>query len=163
MRKIVLWALALIIVAPLSLAALFPEDTARLAIDYERSRAALSADTLSIDGEPWYFLAGGPEDGETLLLLHGFGGNKDNWVRLAGNLTDSYRVIIPDLPVDEYEEHYHQMFCTHGIHLIMLVTPQTPEERIRKIARLSGGFIYLVAASSTTAKSSCSQMNAFSI
>jgi tryptophan synthase alpha chain len=59
-------------------------------------------------------------------------------------------VIIPDLPVDEYKEHYHQMFRAHGIHLIMLVTPHTPEERIRKIARLSGGFIYLVAASSTT-------------
>jgi len=98
MRKIVLWALALIIVAPLGLAALFPEDTARLAIDYERSRAALAAETITIAGEPWYFLTGGPEDGETLLLLHGFGGNKDNWVRLAGNLTDTYRVIIPDLP-----------------------------------------------------------------
>ena len=98
MRKPVLWALALVIVAPFGLAALFPADTARLAIDYERSRAGLTADTLSIDGEPWPFLAGGPETGETLLLLHGFGGNKDNWVRLAGELTGSYRVVIPDLP-----------------------------------------------------------------
>jgi len=98
MRKIVVWALAFIIVAPLGVAALFPEDTARLAIDYERSRAALTAETLPIGDERWYFLVGGPKEGETLLLLHGFGGNKDNWVRLAGNFTDEYRVIIPDLP-----------------------------------------------------------------
>ena len=59
-------------------------------------------------------------------------------------------VIIPDLPPDEFEELYRPVFIEHGIHLIMLVTPHTPEERIRKIVRLSGGFIYLVAEASTT-------------
>lgn len=35
---------------------------------------------------------------EVLLLLHGFGGDKDNWTRFARSLTENYRVIAPDLP-----------------------------------------------------------------
>lgn len=59
-------------------------------------------------------------------------------------------VIIPDLPPDEYEEQYRAMFTDRDIHHILLVTPHTPEERIRKIARLSGGFLYMVADAATT-------------
>jgi tryptophan synthase alpha chain len=59
-------------------------------------------------------------------------------------------VIIPDLPPDEFEEEYREMYAERGIHNVMLVTPHTSGERIRKIAGLSGGFIYLVAEASTT-------------
>ena len=59
-------------------------------------------------------------------------------------------VIIPDLPPDEYETQYKAMFDDHGIHHILLVTPHTSEERIRKITQLSGGFLYLVSDASTT-------------
>jgi len=59
-------------------------------------------------------------------------------------------VILPDLPVDEYIRHYRTIFEKHGIHFIFLVTPQTPDERIREIEKVSKGFIYLVTASSTT-------------
>ncbi|MEN8156246.1 MAG: tryptophan synthase subunit alpha [Bacteroidota bacterium] len=59
-------------------------------------------------------------------------------------------VILPDLPPDEYETQYKAMFDHHGVHHILLVTPHTSEERIGQIARLSGGFLYLVADSSTT-------------
>jgi len=59
-------------------------------------------------------------------------------------------VIIPDLPPDEFELHYREMFAERGIYNVMLVTPHTSVERIRKIASLSGGFLYLVAETSTT-------------
>jgi tryptophan synthase alpha chain len=59
-------------------------------------------------------------------------------------------VIIPDLPPDEFEEAYLEMYAERGIHNVMLVTPHTSGERINKIARLSGGFVYLVAEASTT-------------
>jgi pimeloyl-ACP methyl ester carboxylesterase len=36
--------------------------------------------------------------GDTIIMLHGFGGNKDNWLYLAKYFTPNYRVIIPDLP-----------------------------------------------------------------
>jgi tryptophan synthase alpha chain len=59
-------------------------------------------------------------------------------------------VILPDLPPDEYESDYQHLFEEHGIHHILLVTPHTAENRIRKIAGLSRGFIYLVADAATT-------------
>lgn len=59
-------------------------------------------------------------------------------------------VIIPDLPPDEYELHYRARFKAFGIHHILLVTPQTSDERIQKITALSGGFLYMVASASTT-------------
>ena len=59
-------------------------------------------------------------------------------------------VIIPDLPAYEFEEQYRSMFAEHGIHLVMLVTPHTSDERVRKIASLSGGFLYMVSEASTT-------------
>ena len=59
-------------------------------------------------------------------------------------------VIIPDLPAIEYEEEYLGLFRSYGIYHSLLITPQTEEARIRKLAGLSQGFLYLVAAASTT-------------
>jgi len=59
-------------------------------------------------------------------------------------------VILPDLPLDVYIESYQEVFEKFGIHVIFLITPQTSEKRIRVIASISKGFIYLVTASSTT-------------
>lgn len=61
-------------------------------------------------------------------------------------------VIVPDLPLYEYEELYKDDFITNGLSNIFLVTPQTSAERIRKIDELSNGFIYLLSSSSTTGK-----------
>jgi len=61
-------------------------------------------------------------------------------------------VIVPDLPMYEYEERYQEVFEANGVSNIFLVTPQTSEERIRKIDGLSTGFIYLLSSSATTGK-----------
>lgn len=58
--------------------------------------------------------------------------------------------IIPDLPMYEYEELYENIFQENGISNIFLVTPQTSEERIRKIDKLSSSFIYLLSSNATT-------------
>lgn len=60
--------------------------------------------------------------------------------------------IIPDLPMYEYEELYQEIFEKYGISNIFLVTPQTSEERIRKIDKLSNSFIYLLSSNATTGK-----------
>lgn len=44
------------------------------------------------------YLIGGNTKGPTVLLLHGFGANKENWLFMSSFLTRHYRVIIPDLP-----------------------------------------------------------------
>ena len=59
-------------------------------------------------------------------------------------------VILPDLPMYEFETQYRQFFEKNGLDFIFLITPETSEERIRKIDALCSGFIYAVSSSSTT-------------
>jgi tryptophan synthase alpha chain len=61
-------------------------------------------------------------------------------------------VIVPDLPMYEYETLYSKYFTDNGLSNIFLVTPQTSEERIRKIDNLTNSFIYLLSSSSITGK-----------
>jgi tryptophan synthase alpha chain len=61
-------------------------------------------------------------------------------------------VIVPDLPMYEYENLYSKYFIDNGLSNVFLVTPQTSEERIRKIDTLSNSFIYLLSSSSITGK-----------
>lgn len=59
-------------------------------------------------------------------------------------------VIIPDLPLYEYETLYQPLFEKYDIHAVFMITPQTEEERIRKIDQLSKGFIYVLSSPSVT-------------
>ena len=59
-------------------------------------------------------------------------------------------LIIPDLPVDVYHEEYKSLFDHHGLYNMFLITPQTPEKRIRYINEVSNGFIYMVSSASVT-------------
>ena len=59
-------------------------------------------------------------------------------------------VIIPDLPLTVFEQEYKTVFEHYNLKNIFLITPQTSEERIRKIDDLSDSFIYMVSSSSTT-------------
>ena len=59
-------------------------------------------------------------------------------------------VILPDLPMYEFETDYQQLFDQYQLKFIFLVTPETGEERIRKIDGLCSGFLYAVSSSSTT-------------
>jgi tryptophan synthase alpha chain len=59
-------------------------------------------------------------------------------------------VIIPDLPMYEYEKLYQPIFKKHGLAMIFLISPETSVERIKKADKLSRGFLYAVSSSSTT-------------
>jgi len=67
-------------------------------------------------------------------------------------------VILPDLPITEYEKEYKNIFEENDLTFIFLITPETSEERIRKIDSISNGFIYAVSSSSITGKNT--DMNA---
>lgn len=62
-------------------------------------------------------------------------------------------LILPDLPLAEYEEHYEEIFKKYNLINIFLITPQTSEERIRQIDNASEGFIYMVSSASVTGSS----------
>lgn len=66
-------------------------------------------------------------------------------------------LIIPDLPLDVYNEEFKAIFEENELHNIFLITPQTSNERLGIIDQLSSGFIYMVSSNSTTgAKTSVS-------
>lgn len=59
-------------------------------------------------------------------------------------------LILPDLPMYEFETEYGEIINKYGLKFIFLVTPETSEERVRMLDRLSSGFLYAVSSSSTT-------------
>lgn len=59
-------------------------------------------------------------------------------------------VIIPDLPFKDYMNEYRPVADKYGIHVIMLITPETSEERIRQIDEHTNGFIYMVSSAAVT-------------
>ena len=59
-------------------------------------------------------------------------------------------MIIPDLPFKDYMEEFKPVADKYGLKIIMLITPETSEERIRFIDEHTDGFIYMVSSASTT-------------
>jgi tryptophan synthase alpha chain len=59
-------------------------------------------------------------------------------------------IILPDLPLHEYETMYKKLFEKSKLDFIFLITPETSEKRIKKIDAISKGFIYAVSSSSIT-------------
>lgn len=59
-------------------------------------------------------------------------------------------VIIPDLPFKDYMNEYRPVADKYGLHVIMLITPETSEERIRQIDEHTNGFIYMVSSAAVT-------------
>lgn len=58
--------------------------------------------------------------------------------------------IIPDLPFRDYMERVKPLADRHDVRVIMMITPETSEERVRLIDRHTDGFIYMVSSASTT-------------
>lgn len=61
-------------------------------------------------------------------------------------------LIIPDLPVEEYIEHYQQKVEQLGLNFVFLISPQMETERIRLLDEATRGFLYVVSSASTTGK-----------
>ena len=66
-------------------------------------------------------------------------------------------IILPDLPMQEYEQFYKHYFTKNNLSFIFLVTPQTSTERIVQADKLSTGFLYAVSSSSTTGSSNITE------
>jgi tryptophan synthase alpha chain len=62
-------------------------------------------------------------------------------------------LILPDLPVEVYEQEYATLFERFGIYPVFMITTDTPDERRVKIARAGKGFLYLVSSASVTGSS----------
>lgn len=100
------------------------------AMSYERQQAQLTAKQLEIGSIDIAYLEGPRRAGEkTVLLIHGFGATKDNWIRFAGQLTPRFHVVVIDLPghgestkdeslnyqLENQVEYVHQITQTLGL------------------------------------------------
>ena len=94
MKKILIVVL-IIVVAAVGAYYAFPDKVAGYFISSARSKAGLTKKEITIGDHNIVYLEGGK--GPTVLLLHGYGANKDNWLYFAAYLKD-YHVITPDLP-----------------------------------------------------------------
>lgn len=93
--KFIAAALAVVVIAAIGFVYLAPEKALRLAVDFDRQRSGLVRKQIDLPGGlRCVYLEGGA--GEPLMLLHGFGADKDNFTRVARFLTPHYRVIAPD-------------------------------------------------------------------
>ncbi|HEX5092015.1 MAG TPA: alpha/beta hydrolase [Burkholderiales bacterium] len=129
--KGLLAALALLGAAVVALGVYFtasaPERAVRAALAYERGLAGLERREATLpDGTRVVYLEGGR--GAPLVLLHGFGANKDNFTRVARYLTPRYRLIIPDLP--GFGESSHPPKADYS--------PPAQAERLRSFLRRIG-------------------------
>ena len=59
-------------------------------------------------------------------------------------------LIVPDLPLEEFEAHYKSDFEKYGVYNVLLACPETEESRLKKLIAASQGFLYLVSSSATT-------------
>src|SRR5471030_1702940 len=96
---VILMVLATLAVLLIVFERLAPLTAARLGLALERRRSGLRLGDVQHQQQPGLrmpYLEGG--SGDTLVLVHGFAGDKDNFTRMARFLTPHYRVICPDLP-----------------------------------------------------------------
>jgi pimeloyl-ACP methyl ester carboxylesterase len=69
------------------------------AMDLELAKAHLTRKQVMVDNHPFVYLESKKKPKEqSVLLIHGFGANKENWIRFAGNFSKQYHVVALDLP-----------------------------------------------------------------
>lgn len=87
---------ALAVVVPVGLVYLRPALALQIIVRLESQRAGLHEVTLPTTAFQFRALVGG--SGPPVVLLHGFGSEKEFWIRVAGGLTERFSVVVPDLP-----------------------------------------------------------------
>ncbi len=101
---------------------MFSDRLARLALAADRWRCGMRHCCREVEGQNWHYLCGGRRggrrDGPTVVLLHGFGADKDNWTRFAGQLRCDYPILAVDLP------GFGDNLCTPGLDYSMAAQAQ---------------------------------------
>ena len=93
------FSLCLVLITTLAISACSRQTIYENAIDWERSGAGLKASTLTLDDMTIAYLMNEEKvDGDTIVMVHGFGANKDNWTRLAKELSEEFNIYAIDLP-----------------------------------------------------------------
>ncbi|WP_108809837.1 alpha/beta fold hydrolase [Sphingorhabdus sp. Alg231-15] len=95
---IILYILGAFILALLAGYFILPKALYDLMTALLRFRGGMRQKSVKVGDNVWPYLEGGRRDGVPMVLLHGFGGDKDNWSIYAPHITKHLRLIAPDLP-----------------------------------------------------------------
>ncbi len=95
---IFLTVLAITVLAPLITYFVAPKALLDFIYQMARRRSGLTEKSVEVEGLCWPYLEGGPQDGIPIVLIHGYGGDKDNWTLYARHFTGKFRFICMDLP-----------------------------------------------------------------
>lgn len=95
---IFLTILGLLLLAVIAVYALFPRFLFQSLRNALRRKGGLVQKSVQVGDIEWPYLEGGSPDAEPMVLIHGFGGDKDNWAMYAPEIVGKYRLICPDLP-----------------------------------------------------------------
>lgn len=95
-KKIIISILSVIFILVILFINYGAETLYSRAVKSARKDAGLVKKSIQIEEYTIFYLEGGK--GETILMLHGLGGNKDNWAKFSKSLTPNYHVIALDLP-----------------------------------------------------------------
>lgn len=99
MKKKILIGLIVLITPLIIIYNFFPGVVLNVAISLERGSSNLEAKNIQVEDHNIVYLEGGTATAkQTVLMLHGFGADKDNWTRFAKGLAENYRLFAPDLP-----------------------------------------------------------------
>ncbi|MEH6756485.1 MAG: alpha/beta fold hydrolase [Parasphingorhabdus sp.] len=98
MMMIILYILGAIMLAGMIAYHVFPQILYRAISAMIRARGGMRPKSIRVGDDTWPYLEGGESDGVPVILLHGFGGDKDNWSIYAPYITKWHRLIAPDLP-----------------------------------------------------------------
>lgn len=114
-----------------------------MAIDYERGRADLEIKSIKLEFGEVVYLDNNIKSDTAIVLLHGFGGDKDNWNRFSAELDGNSRIIIPDLPghgesVSNKELDYS---TTHQSQMLSMFLDAIKIKKVHIIGNSMGGAI----------------------
>ena len=93
-----LWIVLALLVAGMGTYLLFPRVLFNQGRNALRRKGRMVLKSVQVGELTWPYLEGGNPAGKAVVLVHGFGGDKDNWSFYAPYLTGEYRLICPDLP-----------------------------------------------------------------
>ncbi|MDC0662399.1 alpha/beta fold hydrolase [Marinobacter sp. SS21] len=125
------------------------QDLYDAAIAWERDAAGLQQQTLQAgDLNIAYLTNQQPNAGANLVMLHGFAGNKDNWVRMAGALSAEFNVFAIDLPGhgDSSKELTRSYRLTDQVRYVEAVLAQLGLTRVHMMGNSMGGAVTVLYA-----------------
>jgi abhydrolase domain-containing protein 6 len=96
MKKVILVILAVLLITPVVIYFAFPEALYAVSMGMARNAAGLEKKVVKVQDHEIVYLEGGK--GDTILLVHGFTADKDNWTQFAKSLTPEFHVVALDLP-----------------------------------------------------------------